>query len=376
MTTTNIIHLRPNRSLIDPNFDGYKLSLDPVPVKKLSLPATPRRCHTNEDQYSFLHAKLFSTHNLLVNDPWYAYSFYYLDTNWTIQNVKYNADCGKLDAIRAVFKLPKPNESNADYNPTFCFVSEKYCVLGDGCGTLRIIDTGDRQRGEEWKGNFVDSVLIDNNPFCVQDARLDFRDGIREINCLLLSVQCKPVVDGDRRFEAVLDWLTFHKIDANANWTIAASRQLRGSSIPEYCVLEPKARAILLSTDRKWEFLSDSVNPIVPKKSDENGGESVAAGNDDSSINFTWTQTDEDVIIHFNISRDCNKNDIKVVCNGPKIQVQHRNISLLDAELFDRIDHDLTTWNLVIELRRMIRDDINRGLIILIGKRATASHFG
>lgn len=371
MSVANTIHLRPNRNLIDANFDGYRLSLEPVPVKKLQLPATPRRCHTNDDQYSFLHAKLFSAHNLLVNDPWLAYSFYYVDNNWTIQNVKYNEENGQLEGIRAVFKLPKPNQSNADYNPTFCFVSEKYCVFGDGCGTLRIIDTGDRQRGEEWKGNFADSILDDNAPFCIQDARLDFHDGVRDINCLLLSVQGKTTTDSERKFEAVLDWVTFRKADTGNNWTSVATRQLRGQSIPEYCALEPKSKAILLSTDRKWDFVADSVNAIVSEAAVEDETADAAA----SAINFTWTQTDEDVIIHFNVCRECHKNDIKVVCIGSKIQVQHRNNSLLDAELFDRIDHDLTTWNLVCAAVAVrLYETIHFSLVYSTGKRIATSH--
>lgn len=32
-----LIELRPDRNLIKSNFDGYKLSLEPVPVTKLTL---------------------------------------------------------------------------------------------------------------------------------------------------------------------------------------------------------------------------------------------------------------------------------------------------------------------------------------------------
>lgn len=350
MSIPNIIHLRPDRKLIDPKFDGYKLSLDPVPVIKTPITTPPRRCHTNEDQYSFLHAKLFSLHNLLVKDPWHSYSFYYLDSNWTVQNVKYDTNTGLIQPVRAVFKLPKPNTAIGDYNPSFNFISEKYCVFSDGCGMLRFIDTGDRYRVDEWKGIYADHVLGNDMRFIVQDSRLEFTDGNPEIHCLLLSVQINSV-DKDQGFQAVLDWLVFKKLEGNANWSKVITKQLKGKSLPEFCYFEPKCKSILISTERKWDFTADSENEIAAKHSEEK----AAIKNDEivdniNTINFTWTQTDEDVLIHFNIPRDCNKNDVKVICNGTKIQVLHKNDNLLNAELLDRIDNDLTTWNLVCQI--------------------------
>lgn len=344
MASSNIItHLRPSRHLINANFDGYKLSLEPIPILKTPLTASPRRCHTSDDQYSFLHAKLFSQHNLLVKDPWHAYSFYFLDDNWTIQNIKYDTSSGHIEPIRSVFKLPKANTADGDYNPTFCFVSEKYCAFSDGCGTLRLIDTGDRYRNEEWKGLFAEQILEPDVRFILQDARLEFRDGNREIHCLLLSVQSNS--NGtDQKFESVLDWVVLQKAESGNNWLKIGSKQLRSASLPDYCAFEPKCKSILLSTDRKWKFTSDSEQPIVEEVKEEESANEVAL----EVSNFTWTQTDEDVVINFNIPRDSNENDVKVICTATKIQVQHKNDNLLNAELYDRIDSDLTTWTLVI----------------------------
>lgn len=127
-------------------------------------------------------------------------------------------------------------------------------------------------------------------------------------------------------------------------WNRAESKQLRGKSLPEYCVLEPKCNAVLLSSDQKFEFTVDTEHPIV---FDVPSTDSKANGDENGGVNFSWTQTDEDIIIHFTIPRDCSKNDIKIVCNGTKVHALHKNDSLLDAELYEKIDNDLTTWNLV-----------------------------
>uniref|UniRef100_A0A1B0GNI9 Protein-lysine N-methyltransferase n=1 Tax=Phlebotomus papatasi TaxID=29031 RepID=A0A1B0GNI9_PHLPP len=50
-----ILELRPDRKLLKSNFDGYKLSLEPVAIIKEALQMMPDRVHPSEAQYSFLH---------------------------------------------------------------------------------------------------------------------------------------------------------------------------------------------------------------------------------------------------------------------------------------------------------------------------------
>lgn len=338
-----MINLRPSHALLNPNFDGYKLSLEPIPIIKSVLNAAPRRVFTNDDQYTFLHAKLFSLHNHLFRDPWLEYSCYFLDDNWAIQNVRYDTASGQLSSIKSVHKLPKSNVGRGDYNPSLCFVSEKYCVFTDGCGTLKILDTGDRYRVNEWKATFSCPMLDDSIPFVIQDARWEIIEGVHQIQCLTLSIQRKND-ESDDKFETVIDWFVIKKDAELSAWNKSHVRQLRGNTLPDYCVLEPKCNGLLLSADKRFQFSFDSENPIENIVKTE---EKVAAEEDASKNEFIWTQSDEDVTVHFKISRETQKRDIKVVCDGKMLQVRHKNDVLLDAELFERIDGDLTTWNLV-----------------------------
>lgn len=65
-----LFELRPKKDLMDPTFEGYKLSLDALPVYKHDLPAVVQHRNPNSDQYSYQFVKLFSLHNHLLNDPW------------------------------------------------------------------------------------------------------------------------------------------------------------------------------------------------------------------------------------------------------------------------------------------------------------------
>ena len=330
--------------MLNPNFDGYKLSLAPIPTIKHQLVSSPRRVFPNDDQYSFLHAKLFSLQNHLVRDPWLAYSCYFVDEDWTIRNIRYDTNTGQLQTIASVFKIPKPATCDGDYNSTFCFVSEKLCVFSDGCGALRIIDTGDRYRNEEWKGVYSEAAFDSNVRFLIQDARFEVRNNVRHIHCLLLSVNQRT---GDDGFEALFDWIRLEKAPEGNNWTKTHLKQLQCKSLPEFCAFEPKCNALLVASDRKCEFVFDVEHPIAPKV-DQPAAEGDEGNKMEASpIKFTWNQSDEDVVVHFDIEKDSNENDVKIICNGVKIDIQYRKQSLLDAELFDRIDNDVTTWNLV-----------------------------
>lgn len=340
------INLRPSFGLLNTKFDGYKLSLDPVPVLKSNLKSPVRRVLTSDDQYSFLHAKLFALHNHLFRDPWQSNSAYFVDEDWNLQNIRYDTNSGALNSVKVVARIPKSGIRNDAYNVSCCFVSEKYCIFSDGCGSLLIFDTGDRQRNEEWKSIHRENEVFDDaKVFVIQDARLEIAENVRSINCLLIHIQpCEKSEKTDKRFEAIIEWISFHKSNESGAWTKKYVRQLKGKSLPEYCILEPKSKAIVLSSDQKFEFTFDSENEIVKdvemneiEENNENGIEK----------RFTWTQTDEDVVIRVCIERESHKNDFKVICDGKKLHILHHNETIFDSELFLAIDNDLTTWNLV-----------------------------
>lgn len=348
MSLPAIIDLRPSGLLLNPHFDGYKLSLDPVPVLKTELITSPWRVFTSDDQYSFLHAKLFSLHNHLFRDPWLSYSSYFIDEKWIIQNVRYDNSIGKLNAIKAVHKLSKPNVTNEKYNASIRFVSEKYCVFSDGCGSLKIFTTGDRYRYDEWKTIYSDTIFTDSIPFVIQDARWEIMNGIQQIHCLLLSVQRNEKTENEK-YETFIDWVVIKKSDEATKWSQHHVRQMKGNAVPEYCQLEPKCNGLLLSADRKFEFTFDSENPIetpVIESNELKDSERL----DDNSIDakvYAWNQTDEDICIQFNISRDVDKSNIKVICDSIKLQVRCKDNLLLDSDLFQAVDNESTTWNLV-----------------------------
>ena len=75
---SSIIELRPRKDLLDPAFEGYKLSLDPLPVYKHELPIAVKHREPSDEQFSFQHVKTFGLHNHLIDDPWHPEYFFFV----------------------------------------------------------------------------------------------------------------------------------------------------------------------------------------------------------------------------------------------------------------------------------------------------------
>lgn len=336
----NLIELRPDPKLIKSNFDGYKLSLEPIPIIKYECPVQPDRILQSESQYSFLHANIFFLQNHLVRDSWLPGSSYYIDENLEVQKIEYDEKNGRLKPIQCVYKVPKQRDREPnDYNLSFIFISEKYCLLSNGIGSMQLIETDDRRKNKEWKCSQNFHQLLENQwednsgnfGFLIQDARFEIVANEKQIHCLLLHVQ----QNDKTAFECVIDWLTL-KLDTV--WKVATRRTLKGKNYPYYCSLGNKSKSIVLTSSANFEFIYDSEFPIViPENSPDE--------NVKTEFLFEWSQTGEELILKFK-EKDACLADYKINYNEKKLQVNYKDKILIDSELFGAIENDLTTWSI------------------------------
>lgn len=332
-----LLDLKPNQKLLDATFDGYKLSLEPISKIKFPLIVQPHKIFPSEEQYSSLHAQLFGLQNHLVRDPWSINTTYFADANRNIQCIKYNEQTAKLDPLSTVYRLRQCNRSSIDYNISFTFVSEKYCILTDGLGVLHVIDTGDRPNKSEWKSVYSDIGLEGSSRFYVEDARLEIANETKTIYCVLLHIEYV-----ENSFETFLNLIQL-KQEQNGGWCKTDLKEIKLKNLPTYCSLEPRSSAIVLCTDRSVNLNpTDKEEPPIVQPNNEKEADEIA-------ISFTWTQLDDDIFIKFKLSSVHEKCNFKVTSKDQWISVTHKNESLLEGKLFSEIDSDLTTWSMESE---------------------------
>lgn len=335
-----IIELRPDSKLLKSNFDGYKLSLEPIPVLRQENISSPDRVHPTGSEYSFLHSSLYQLHNHLVADPWLHNTAYFLDSSSTIQKIQYDANTGKLKPFQPVFRCSIKRLPGADgvYNCDFKFISEKYAVLSDGVGNFKILETGDRMKSDEWK--CLQNVQpLSGAGFIIQDAKFTIESGEKLIHCLILHIE---QLDG--KFQNVINWISWKQSEGSKSWDEAARRTIQGKGSLHYLSLDPKCKAIVYSSNHDFKFILDTVNEIVE---DPPAPVATVPLQQEESVNlFKWTQDGEDITINFQRVADTTKNQYNVKCERSHIEVKCDTADLVNSDIFAEIDTDLTTWSL------------------------------
>ena len=69
--------LRPRRELLNPNFEGYKLSLDQLPVRDVRLDEPVAIFTTKSEEISFVNFSLYAQHQTLFTDRWMNSIFWF-----------------------------------------------------------------------------------------------------------------------------------------------------------------------------------------------------------------------------------------------------------------------------------------------------------
>ena len=138
----HVSDLRPDRTLLDPGFDGYKLDLEQFHPLKAQLKSPVFQPNLSGDaKFSFNHSKYSMLFNSLMEDRFYVQSLYYFDSNLCLHNV--NVVFGEIhDSVVC-------NVSKSDEQPKmFCsvsFASDEHAIIFNGNATYFFYRTGVRK---------------------------------------------------------------------------------------------------------------------------------------------------------------------------------------------------------------------------------------
>lgn len=202
--------LRVKRPLLDPRFEGYKLSLEPLPCYQLELDAAVAEVKLRDDQYTLEHMHAFGMYNYLHCDAWYQDSVYYIDNLGRMMNLKVMLDTA-LGKPREVFRLPTDlmacdNRLCASIH----FTSSTWVTLSDGTGRLYLIETGERgnNASEKWEIMFNEEL---GDPFIIIHSISLLKAEEHSIATLLLRIEKEELDRKGSGFHVSLEWVTISK---------------------------------------------------------------------------------------------------------------------------------------------------------------------
>ena len=360
------MELKPNRALLDPNFDGYKLSLDSMPL----FTAAPAGLNVKgrmpaEEQYSFLHAKLFGqSNNFLCSDPFGdGRGVYVLNPQeGSVTKVNYSAGAGIPPELVEVWTVPaglKPTRPG-DYNPSLCFASENLAVFANGSGMIFILDTGDRKSSSEWRSVFHEEICGADRPFAVVSSVCQEATGLGDrgsvLNCLLLYVEAKENVDGFEHekhldpavnFVNVVEWMTFAAESSGPKSTCWGLDRVRRFVFPggiDVAQLTSTASHFVSCTTKPFFLVFDTMGGTMEETLESGKMEKNNAGPIRPA--FYYLQGVDDITVWVVLPEDAHKRDIKVSLKPRELKVSFKGKEIISGKLWDILDSEDFVWTL------------------------------
>lgn len=329
--------LRVKRPLLDPRFEGYKLSLEPLPCYQLELDAAVAEVKLRDDQYTLEHMHAFGMYNYLHCDAWYQDSVYYIDNLGRIMNLTVMLDTA-LGKPREVFRLP--TDVTACDNrlcASIHFTSPSWVTLSDGTGRLYVIGTGDRGNSpEKWEIMFNEEL---GNPFIIIHSISLLKAEEHSVAILLLRIEKEELDMKGSGFYVSLEWvIVSKKKEDSKKYEITKHHVLRGKSVPHYAALEPSGNGLMIVSYKSFKVIS--VDEDLEESMDEDRSEEI------KEPLYYWQQTEDDLTVTVRLPEGSTKEDIQVQFLPDNINIKLKDIQVLEGKLYSSIDLEGSTWTI------------------------------
>ncbi|XP_053414745.1 nudC domain-containing protein 1 isoform X2 [Nycticebus coucang] len=327
--------LRVKRPLLDPRFEGYKLSLEPLPCYQLELDTAVAEVKLRDDQYTLEHMHAFGMYNYLHCDSWYQDSVYYIDNLGRIMNLTVMLDSA-LGKPREVFRLP--TDLTACDNrlcASVHFSSSTWVTLSDGTGRLYVIGTGERgnSTSEKWEIMFNEEL---GSPFIIIHSISLLKAEEHSIATLLLRIEKEELDMKGSGFYVSLEWVTISKKNKDQKYEIIKRDILHGKSVPHYAAIEPDGSGLMIVSYKAFKFVQ--VGQTLEENMDEDISEKI------KEPLYYWQQTEDDLTVTIQLPENSTKEDIQVQFLPDHINIVVRDHQILEGTLYSPIDHESSTW--------------------------------
>ncbi|KAB0400796.1 hypothetical protein E2I00_014958 [Balaenoptera physalus] len=286
--------LRVKRPLLDPCFEGYKLSLEPLPCYQLELDA-----------------------GLQCLLRWKNYEF----------NRK----------PREVFRLPTDLTA---YDNCLCasihFTSSTWVTLSDGTGRLYLIGTGERgnSASEKWEIMFNEEL---GSLFIIIHSISLLKAEEHLITTLLLRTEKEELDMEGSGFYVSLEWVTINKKNKdNKKYEITKHNILRGTSVPHHVAFVPDGNGLMIVSYKSFTFVQ--VGQDLEESKDEDMSEKI------KEPLYYWQQTEDDLTVTIPLPEDCTKEDIQIQFLPDHVNVVLKGQRFLEGNLYSSMDHESSIW--------------------------------
>ena len=248
ITMTEWREFRPQSNLLQSNFDGYRLSLDPLAqysVKFDDSLLVQKEVEMNSDMYTYNAMKAFKSNNELYTNPWKnAQDLYFFDRSYAICSINVSASesLSHLQQPVRVYQL-----ASHSLHGSMAFTSESTVVVCDGRSKLFILDT---TTASKWK-----SVHEEDFDEYVSAP-------IRLIHAVFHENTVQALVGSLNNVGCQFLWITW-TMESSSQWKLSRRRVLEGKKWPEMIVFESTGKGLYLVAEQGYKFTYDSLIEVI-----------------------------------------------------------------------------------------------------------------
>ena len=334
-----MVELTPKQELLNPYFDGYKLSSSHAAVTSLPLVYPAKDVPIQEHKYSFIDMQLYATKNHLVEDLWQLSSpvVYFINQRNQVCISKYNID---VIETQAVYDISATDNSKNYMHPSIKFCSPSLALLADGCGGLFLIQTGDRDPKKFYKWEKSHLVYQAKYPFMILTSLLNETD--QSIHCVLLSAHERISEDSTGSY-ITIEWIQISGYENDiSSCSVERVRTFLAKQPPLDCWFDTLLSGLFVVSNKSFLPVErDTHQPILSQT--KNTPSDMCT--DGVIKTYRWSQSNDLVSLSFDLPHDACIED--VLC---QFGINHLNLHLKDGttllcgELEHPIVADASRW--------------------------------
>ncbi|XP_013880254.1 nudC domain-containing protein 1 isoform X2 [Austrofundulus limnaeus] len=333
--------LKVNRDLLDPNFESYRLSLDPIPTYSVELDAEVEELKLKDSQYTLEHMRAFGMFNYLHLDPWYHDTVLFVDCRGRVLSLTVTLDTA-LGKPTEVYHLPAAESGPQEDRlcASLSLTSATWAALSDGGGRLILLRTGKRGEGAhmKWDPLFLEDV---GEPFTVLHSVSHVHAGVHAVEVLLLRVQKDPQESTGSGYSVTLEWITVSNASGageEKKYAVRKRRSLRGKSVPHYAALEPRGRGLMVASEKPFVFTQVDGRPVEQPEPEPMEVEAT-------DPLYFWQQTSEDITVCVRMPEGFTSDDVLFQLTADRLSVGVRGFPpILEGQLYASVDPEASAW--------------------------------
>ncbi|CAI5439731.1 unnamed protein product [Caenorhabditis angaria] len=309
--------LKLNHSLLDPNFEGYKVSMENFPIFKKNL---EEKCFSRNRPNSMVtlqHMKIFGEENPIFSN-FEAKKLYRFLENGDVQMILFDRILKTFQtSIIAHINLGSPD--SLGYPPNLQFTSHNLIVASNGISDIFVFLELD---GKEWLEMLKIEILAENseNPGI---SLIEVRTDEKRENLHILAGKLENC-EKTGKWRTRIYWITvgLEDLDLAENLTIKSRREILQYGNFETCTIDENLKNLLIFSSETPKFSGNLDAEIESEKS------------------MDFQQNGRKIEVNFEVLDEILEENVKFNISKKSIFLAVNNSILLEGTLFGEIDEN------------------------------------